>query len=220
MLTLRPYQQEAVEDIYDHLRDHDDNPCVVIPTAGGKTPVMATVCKDAVGRWEGRVLIVAHVRELLEQAVEKLNIVAPEMWHQIGVYSAGLKSRDTEHPIIVAGVQSVFRRASELGRFDLVVIDEAHMIPPDGDGMYRTLIAGLKDTNPDLRIIGLTATPFRMTSGPICAPENVLNRRARTDRPGLHLPTCQQGGPGQGGHIEPARPRGRVHRRRGRGPDG
>jgi len=175
MMELRPYQQEAVEALYEHLRRRDDNPCVVIPTAGGKTPVMATVCKDAVGRWEGRVLIVAHVKELLEQAVEKLHLVAPEMWHQIGVYSAGLKSRDTEHPVIVAGVQSIYRRAAELGRFDLVVIDEAHCIPPDGDGMYRTLIAGLKETNPALRIIGLTATPFRMTSGPICAPENVLN---------------------------------------------
>jgi len=175
MMQLRPYQQEAVEALYEHLRRRDDNPCVVIPTAGGKTPVMATVCKDAVGRWEGRVLIVAHVKELLEQAVEKLHLVAPDMWHQIGVYSAGLKSRDTEHPVIVAGVQSVYRRAAELGRFDLVIIDEAHCIPPDGDGMYRTLIAGLKETNPALRIIGLTATPFRMTSGPICAPENVLN---------------------------------------------
>jgi DNA repair protein RadD len=175
MMQLRPYQQEAVEALYEHLRRRDDNPCVVIPTAGGKTPVMATVCKDAVGRWEGRVLILAHVKELLEQAVEKLHLVAPEMWYQIGVYSAGLKSRDTEHPVIVAGVQSVYRRAEELGRFDLVVIDEAHCIPPDGDGMYRTLIAGLKETNPALRIIGLTATPFRMTSGPICAPENVLN---------------------------------------------
>ena len=175
MLTLRPYQQESIEALYRHLREHDNNPCIVIPTAGGKTPVMATVCKDAVGRWNGRVLIVAHVKELLEQAVDKLNLVAPELWHQVGVYSAGLKSRDTEHPIIVAGVQSVYRRAKELGRFDLVVIDEAHCIPPDGDGMYRTLVAGLKETNPYLRIIGLTATPFRMTSGSICAPENVLN---------------------------------------------
>jgi len=49
------------------------------------------------------------------------------------------------------------------------------MIPPDGDGMYRTLIAGLKETNPHLRIIGLTATPFRMTTGSICGPENILN---------------------------------------------
>lgn len=174
-MQLRPYQQEAVEALYRYLREHDDNPCVVIPTAGGKTPVMATVCKDAVGRWSGRVLIVAHVKELLEQAVDKLNLVAPEMWHQVGVYSAGLKSRDTQHPIIVAGVQSIFRRAAELGHFDLVIIDEAHMIPPDGDGMYRTLLTGLKEANPALRVIGLTATPFRMTSGSICAPENILN---------------------------------------------
>ena len=175
MLQLREYQRQAVEAVYRHLRERDDHPCVVIPTAGGKTPCLATVCRDAVGQWQGRVLILAHVKELLEQAVEKLNLVAPELLLQIGVYSAGLKSRDTEHPIIVAGVQSVFRRAAELGRFDLVIIDEAHMIPPDGDGMYRTLLAGLKETNPALRVIGLTATPFRMTSGPICAPENVLN---------------------------------------------
>ena len=83
-MQLRPYQQDAVEALYRYLREHDDNPCIVIPTAGGKTPVMATVCKDAVGRWQGRVLIVAHVKELLEQAVEKLRLVAPEMMLQVG----------------------------------------------------------------------------------------------------------------------------------------
>jgi len=175
MFTLRPYQQEAVEAVYRHLREHDDNPCVVIPTGGGKTPVMATLCRDAVGRWRGRVLILAHVKELLEQSVARLNEVAPEMRHQVGVYSAGLKSRDTEHPIIVAGVQSVYKRACELDRFDLVIIDEAHMIPPDGDGMYRTFLAEARKVNPNLRVIGLTATPFRMTTGAICGPENVLN---------------------------------------------
>jgi len=174
-ITLRAYQREAVEALYEHLRRRDDNPCVVIPTAGGKTPVMATVCKDAVGRWEGRVLIVAHVKELLEQAVEKLRLVAPEMWHQVGVYSAGLERRDRDHPIIVAGVQSVYRRARELGRFDLVLIDEAHMVPPDGEGMYRTFLADAKAVNPNVRLIGLTATPFRMTTGTICSPENLLN---------------------------------------------
>jgi DNA repair protein RadD len=174
-MKLRPYQLEAVAAVYEHLREHDDNPCVVIPTAGGKTPVMATVCKDAVGKWNGRVLIVAHVKELLEQTVDKLNAVAPELWHQVGIYSAGLKSRDTDHAIIVAGVQSVYKRAEELGHFDLVIIDEAHMITPEGDGMYRTLLAGMKDTNPRVRIIGLTATPFRMKSGSICAPGNFLN---------------------------------------------
>ena len=175
MLELRPYQEEAVAAIYRHLRERDDNPCVVIPTGGGKTPVMATVCRDAVGRWNGRVLILAHVKELLEQALEKIHLVAPEMWMQTGIYSAGLKSRDTEHPIIIAGIQSVYRRACELDAFDLVIIDEAHMIPPDGDGMYRTFLEDARKVNPNLRVIGLTATPFRMKSGMICEPDNVLN---------------------------------------------
>lgn len=174
-MILRPYQEEAVQAVYQHLREREDNPCVVIPTAGGKTPVLAHICKDAVGRWEGRVLIVAHVKELLEQAVDKLRLVAPELLLKVGVYSAGLKSRDTEHPIIVAGVQSIYKRVLELGRFDLVIIDEAHMIPPDGDGMYRTLLEGLRMSNPRVRIIGLTATPFRMATGMICGPENILN---------------------------------------------
>src|SRR3972149_4796689 len=129
-MELRPYQRQAVEAVYEFLRTRDDNPCVVIPTAGGKTPVMATVCKDAIGRWSGRVLIVAHVKELLQQAVDKLNAVAPELTPQVGVSPAGLNSRDTEHPIIVAGVQSVYKRAGDLGRFDPVIIYEAHMLPP------------------------------------------------------------------------------------------
>ncbi len=175
MLELRPYQQEAVSAIYRHLRERDDNPVCVIPTAGGKTLIMATVCRDAVERWGGRVLILAHVKELLEQAREKLHLVAPEMWMKTGIYSAGLKSRDTNQPVIIAGIQSVFRRACELDAVDLVIIDEVHLLPPDGEGMYRTFLADARKVNPNLRVIGLTATPFRMKSGMICAPENVLN---------------------------------------------
>ncbi len=174
-MELRPYQKEAVDAVYDHLRKRDDHPCVVIPTAGGKTPVMATICRDAVQQWGGRVLILAHVKELLEQAVEKLHAMAPDLWNRIGVYSAGMKSRDTEHPIIVAGIQSVYRRAAELGSIDLILIDEAHMLPPDGEGMYRTFLAEARVVNPNVRLVGLTATPYRMSTGLICGPDNLLN---------------------------------------------
>jgi len=54
MITLRPYQREAADAVYAHLRGRDDNPCVVIPTAGGKTPVMARVCMDTAMRWGTR----------------------------------------------------------------------------------------------------------------------------------------------------------------------
>ncbi len=187
---------------------------------------MATVCRDAVGRWNGRVLILAHVKELLEQALEKLHRVAPEMWMKTGVYSAGLKSRDTEHPIIIAGIQSVYQRACELDAFDLVIIDEAHMIPPDGDGMYRTFLEDARKVNPNLRVIGLTATPFRMKSGMICAPENVLNHVCyeigvkELIVQGYLCPLITKGEPREGRHVGPARPRRGVRGRRGRGPDG
>lgn len=167
-MELRPYQREAVEAVYRHLREQDDNPVVVIPTGGGKTPVIATICRDAVTRWRGRVLILAHVRELLEQAAEKLRQICPEV--VVGVYSAGLGQRDTQAPVIVAGIQSVHRRAGDLGIFDLVLVDEAHLIPPDGDGMYRQFLADARQLNPRLRVVGFTATPFRLRSGSICTP--------------------------------------------------
>jgi len=172
-MELRPYQQAAVEAVYDHLRTRDDNPCVVIPTAGGKTPVMATICKDAVGQWGGRVLILAHVKELLEQTADKLRAICPEVSY--GVYSAGLKRRDTDYPVIVAGIQSVYQRACEFDPFDLVIVDEAHLIPPDGDGMYQQFLAEARVVNPNLRVIGFTATPYRLKSGPICTPDGILN---------------------------------------------
>jgi DNA repair protein RadD len=176
MISLRPYQSAAVESVYRHLRDHDDNPVVVIPTGGGKTPVMATICDDAVRKWDGRVLVLAHVKELLEQTAGTLRTMAPEL--DVGVYSAGLRRRDTQHPVIVAGIQSVYKRAGDLfgeQAFQIILIDEAHMIPPEGDGMYRQFLADAKVINPQVRTIGLTATPFRMTSGSICQGDHFLN---------------------------------------------
>jgi DNA repair protein RadD len=75
----------------------------------------------------------------------------------------------------VAGIQSVYTRACRLGAFDLLIIDEAHMIPPEGDGMYRQFLADAHVVNPQVRIIGFTATPFRMKSGMICTPKHFLN---------------------------------------------
>ena len=173
MFKLRPYQKEAVEAVYEHLRTRDDNPCVVLPTGTGKSLCIAQIVSDAVQRWSGRVLILAHVKELLEQNADKIRALCPEL--DVGVYSAGLNSRDTDHAVIVAGIQSVYTRACELGPFDLVIVDEAHLIAPDGEGMYRTFLADARVVNPNLRIIGLTATPYRMKGGLICKPENLLN---------------------------------------------
>jgi DNA repair protein RadD len=134
---------------------------------------MASICKDAVGLWGGRVLILAHVKELLEQTAEKLSVVCPEIG--FGIYSAGLKRRDTDHPVIIASIQSVYKRACELDRFDLILIDEAHLISPDSESMYQHFLADARIINPEVRIVGFTATPYRLKSGSICTVEGILN---------------------------------------------
>jgi superfamily II DNA or RNA helicase len=139
----------------------------------GKSLVLGKIASDAVSLWHGRVLILAHVKELLEQNADKVRKLCPDL--KVGVYSAGLKSRDTSESVIVAGIQSVYDKADRLGAFDLVVVDEAHLISPEGDGMYRTFLKDMKLMNPLVRVIGLTATPFRLKGGAICRPENILN---------------------------------------------
>lgn len=179
MIELRDYQQNAVNACYDYLRSSDGNPCIVAPTGTGKSLIIAKITSDAATIWGGRVLILAHVKELLEQNAAKLQILAPHL--DIGVYSAGLKRREGDNQVVVAGIQSVYKKAAELGRFDLVIVDEAHLIPPPsssldgGEGMYRSMLAELKLINPELRLIGLTATPYRLQGGLICSPENLLN---------------------------------------------
>jgi DNA repair protein RadD len=174
-VQLRPYQREAVDAVYSHLEHRRDNPCVVIPTGGGKTPVIATMCRDAVNWWKIRVLVLAHVRELLSQSAEKIQTIAPELG--CGIYSAGLNRKEMTQPVTVAGIQSIWKRATEFDPFGLIIVDEAHLIPDDGPGMYRHFIEQAKVVNPHLRVVGLTATPYRMRTGPICkpGPTSILN---------------------------------------------
>lgn len=172
-MKLRWYQEEAVQAVYNHLRERKDNPCVVMPTGAGKSPTIGRIVRDAVEEWDGRVAIVAHRKELLVQNAEKIQLFAPKL--PVGIYSAGLGRRDTAQPVIVGGIQSIYKRAFEFGRFDLILVDEAHLIPTDGEGRYRQFLAEAVIANPDVRVIGFTATPYRCDSGVICAPGNILN---------------------------------------------
>jgi superfamily II DNA or RNA helicase len=188
----------------------------------GKTIVMAAICSDAVNRWGGRVAVVSHVKELLEQTVEKLMMMAPGT--PVGIYSASLRRKELGYAVTVAGIQSIYERAAGLGAVDLIIVDEAHLIPLDGDGMYRQFIEDARTVNPRVRVIGLTATPYRMKGGLICGPNNPLNHvcyevgvrelidrgflcplrskagRARADLSGVH----QRGGEFIAGELEKA----------------
>lgn len=173
-MTLRSYQQHAVDAVWAYLRARQGNPCVVIPTGGGKTHVMAALIQQALIQWPGtRICVLAHVRELVKQNHDKLLAHWPEA--PAGIYSASLGRRDRFEPVIFASIQSVAKRAMTLGRFDLLLIDEAHRIPLRAEGQYRQFIDGCRRANPRLCIVGLTATPYRLGGGPVCGPDYILN---------------------------------------------
>lgn len=164
MLTLRPYQQAAITAIYGYFQNSTGNPLVVIPTAGGKSLVMAAFIEGVLKAWpDQRILIVTHVRELIAQNHAEMLGLWPEA--PAGIYSAGLGKREAQARILFAGIQSIHRRAQEIGHTDLVLIDEAHLIPGNSSTMYRRFLDGLAQINPALKVIGLTATPFRLDSG-------------------------------------------------------
>lgn len=175
-MNLRWYQAEAVERAWDHIREKKTNPCIELPTGAGKSLVIARLLLDTVS-WGGRAVLLAHRRELLEQTEDKLHRMASEQGRELdlGVYSAGLNRRDTSSGVILAGIQSVYNRSHEFGKIDVVLIDEAHLIPPDGDGMFRQFLQGLTLGNPKLFCVGLTATPYRLKTGEVCGPNQILS---------------------------------------------
>lgn len=172
-LSLRYYQADAVAAVYDHLRRKDSNPCVVLPTASGKSVCIGRIAADVVDVWHGRCLVIAAAKELLEQNAAKVEALAPGL--DVGVYSAGLGRREADRPVVVGGIQSLYDKAAVLGHRDICIIDEVHQVPPDGDGMYRTFIDDLLRINPRMRVVGFTATDWRTGAGLICRPENILN---------------------------------------------
>ena len=173
MLTLRPYQNAAISSIYGYFQTNTGNPLVVIPTAGGKSLVMAAFIEGVLKAWpDQRILIVTHVRELIAQNHAEMIGLWPEA--PAGIYSAGLGKREAQARILFAGIQSIHRRAREIGHTDLVLIDEAHLIPGKSSTMYRRFLDALSAINPALKVIGLTATPFRLDSGMLHEGKNAL----------------------------------------------
>ena len=162
---LRDYQRESVDGLYNYWASKaGDNPLIVAPTGSGKTAIIAQIIKDAMGFPGTRVLVVTHVKELLEQGADGLLKLYPEA--DYGIYSAGLGQKVLDRPITFAGIQSIWERAFDIVPApDLVLIDEAHLLPKNTETRYNRFIADLKTCNEDVKVVGLTATPYRLDSG-------------------------------------------------------
>jgi len=158
MYKLRDYQQEAVNNVLAFFRKLREPAVVVLPTGAGKSLVIAELARIA----KGRVLVLAHVKELVEQNHEKYQSYGLKA----GIFSASLGKKDSEHKAIFGSVQSVARAPDEFfENFSLLVIDECHRVAEEGSTQYQEVIKKLQDRNPQLFILGLTATPYRLGLG-------------------------------------------------------
>ena len=158
MYTLRPYQQQAVNAVLTHFRQQRDPAVIVLPTGAGKSLVISELARVA----RGRVLALAHVKELVEQNHEKYQSYDLKA----GIYAAGLKRKEQTDKVIFGSIQSVARAADSVYQsFSLLIVDECHRISKEQNSQYLTVIRKLRAANPGLCILGLTATPYRLGMG-------------------------------------------------------
>jgi len=158
MLELRPYQREAVDATLNHFRRSDAPAVIVLPTGAGKSLVIAELARLA----RRKILVLAHVRELVEQNHAKYSALGLEG----GIFAAGLKRKEVEQQVTFASVQSVSRNLEAFGdQYSLLVIDECHRVGDDDKSQYQSIIAQLRRGNPRLKVLGLTATPYRLGYG-------------------------------------------------------
>lgn len=163
-MTPRPYQQTAIYSIFGYFTQNNGNPLVAMPTGTGKSIVIGGFCKQALEMFPStRIMMLTHVQELVEQNADKLL----KMWPTapLGIHAAGLNQRDTKMPLIYGSVQSAINKIEEFGFRDLLLIDEAHLLSFNAQTRYQQIIGTLKDTNPKLKVVGFTATPYRLDSG-------------------------------------------------------
>ncbi len=163
-IQLRDYQQGAVNSIYAYFAKHKGNPLIVLPTGSGKAIVLAAFIERAQKEFpHEKFVVLSHVKEILTQNAAKLQALWPEA--DIGMYCSGLRRRETDSHVTLASIQSVYKRAAELGHISLVLIDECHLVPKSNNGMYARFLNDLRKSNPKLKVIGLSATPYRLDSG-------------------------------------------------------
>ncbi len=171
---LRNYQQTAVDNVVKFFRTSQEPAAVVLPTGSGKSLVIAELARIA----KGRVLVLAHVKELVGQNHEKY----VSYGLSAGIFSASLGKKDRHEKAIFGSVQSIARAPDDFFEdFSLLVIDECHRVADDSDTQYQEVIQKLRHHNPTLRILGLTATPYRLGLGWIY--ERAQTGEIKTDQP-------------------------------------
>lgn len=176
---LRPYQQEAVDATLKHFRKSAESAVIVLPTGAGKSLVIAELARLA----RRKILVLTHVKELVEQnhaKYQSYGVVG-------GIFSAGLKRKDNQHQVTFASVQSVAANLEQFkDEYSLIIIDECHRVSGEDNSQYQRIIEQLRQHNTDLKVLGLTATPYRLGMGWIYRYHYRGFVRSEEDKPFVH----------------------------------
>lgn len=174
-ILMRNYQAAAISEAHRALAAKKNSaPLIVMPTGSGKTIVIAGLIERLLNHYSsGRFLVVSHAQELVDQDYRKFLEFSCVTADQVGIASAGLGQRDVSRKITFGTIQTLVHE-EDLGALDVIIVDEAHLIPLGEEAMYQRLIASARKKNPDVRVIGLTATPYRLDSGLLTEGEGAI----------------------------------------------
>jgi DNA repair protein RadD len=173
-MELREYQQDCVNALWDSLcKDKGSHPLAVLPTGAGKSLIIAALIKKSLTIPNTKLIVIAHRKELLEQNFEKMQALTQLPYTKIGMYCASLNKKSIKD-VTFTSIQSAGRCPDKFGKQNLVLIDEAHLVPFKEMTTYRKFLNTIFSINPNARCVGFTATPYRTTSGLLTEGENAL----------------------------------------------
>jgi len=169
MFDEREYQNLAISKTFEYMvANPKSHPLVAMPTGSGKTAVLSKIIDQAIKNYGVNVLVISHVKEIIEQDTIALQNSIDGI--PISVFSAGMKRREIGK-ITVASIQTIYKSPELFQDFRFIIIDECHLIPPNGTSMYRQFLSNLHS---NARYFGLTATPYRLGTGYIWGGEDSI----------------------------------------------
>jgi len=180
MTQLRPYQQRAYEAAIEYLRTDTRPGLIEAATGAGKSHIIASIAQTIHEMSGGKhVLSLAPSKELVEQNRAKFLATG----QPASMFSSSAGSKCLRHPVVFATPGTVANAVHRFGSwFAAVQLDEAHRTTPT----VRSIVDHMRAQNPRLRVLGLTATPFRLDSGYIYDTDDHGNAVEQAEAPYFH----------------------------------